>query len=90
MGNYTFELDHFAENEFYDIIDYYKKIDQNLSFDFIKEFERAVKLITAFPKAGHPYLHRTRRVILNRFPYSIIYRIYNESTIVSHAIIHMK
>jgi plasmid stabilization system protein ParE len=89
MSNFTFELDDFAEEEFYNIVDYYKQFDQELSADFIQEFDQAVQQLIAFPKAGNPYLHQTRRVILSRFPYAIVYKIY-EKNIVAHAVMHMR
>ena len=57
MSEITIELRSEAEAEFYDIVDYYKKYDKSLSYDFIQEFEDVVRRITKFPKAGHPYLH---------------------------------
>lgn len=90
MSNFTFELDEFAEKEFYKIVDYYKQFDQELSSDFIKEFDQSVDQLLAFPQAGNPYLHNTRRIILNRFPYAIVYKIYDSNVIVVHAVMHMK
>lgn len=76
MNKLAFELDDAAEAEFYDIVDYYKQFDQTLSYDFIQEFEVAVQRLIKFPKAGHPYLHQTKRIFLNRFPYAIVYKVY--------------
>jgi plasmid stabilization system protein ParE len=39
------------------------------------EVERAVQRIGEFPQLGSPYLVGTRRVILRRFPFSIVYRL---------------
>jgi len=39
MSNFEFELDDFAKEEFYNIVDYYKQFDQELSADFIQEFD---------------------------------------------------
>lgn len=90
MSNFTFELDEFAEEEFYNIVDYYKQFDQELSSDFIIEFDQSVQQLLNFPEAGNPYLHNTRRIILNRFPYAVVYRIYEPNVIVAHAVMHMK
>jgi plasmid stabilization system protein ParE len=70
MSKMAFELDDAAEAEFYDIVDYYKQFDQTLSYDFIQEFEDAVQHLIKFPKAGHPYLHQIKRIILNRFRFA--------------------
>ncbi len=90
MSKLAFELDDAAEAEFYDIVDYYKQFDQTLSYDFIQEFEVAVQRLIKFPKAGHPYLHQTKRIFLNRFPYAIVYKVYRDELIMVFAIMHMK
>ena len=90
MTKLTFELDDSAEAEFYDIVDYYKQFDHSLSTDFIHEFDQVVQRLVDFPKAGSPYLHTTKRIILRRFPYAIVYKIYQDKVIVAHAIMHMK
>ena len=53
------------------------------------EFEDAVQRLIKFPKAGHPYLHQTKRIFLNRFPYAIVYKVYREKLIMVFAIMHM-
>lgn len=72
MSKITLEIRSQAEDEFYDIVDYYREIDVTLANEFITEFERFLEKILEFPNAGHPYLHQTKRVILDRFPYSIV------------------
>lgn len=90
MSKMALELDDAAEAEFYDIVDYYKQFDQELSYDFIQEFENAVQRLIKFPKTGHPYLHQTKRIFLNRFPYAIVYKVYGGELIMVFAIMHMK
>lgn len=90
MTNFAFELDEAAEAEFYSIVDYYQQFDPALSSDFIQEFDRAVQRLQDFPNAGSPYLHGTKRIILRRFPYSIVYKIYLNEVIVAHAVMHMR
>ena len=90
MNELSFKLDEAAEAEFYQIVDCYKQFDRALSFDFIKEFDQAVQKLLKFPKAGSPYFHDTKRIILRRFPYSIVYKIYGKNEIVAHAIMHMR
>lgn len=90
MNNLNFELSHEAEKEFYNIVDYYKRLDPALSFDFIREFEIAVDRIKLFPKAAQLYLHQTMRIFLRRFPYAIVYKIYRNEQIIVFAIMHLK
>lgn len=68
MSGLIVEIDEAAEAEFYDIVEYYNQFATSLPTDFITEFEQAIHLIKEFPEAGHPYLHNTKRVILQRFP----------------------
>lgn len=90
MSKMTLEFDQAAEAKFYDIIDYYKQFDPSLPYDFIQEFEDTVQHLINFPEAGQPYLRQTKRVFLNRFPYSLVYKIYNDELIIVFAIMHMK
>jgi len=39
----------------------------------VAEVERAVRRIISFPQHGSPYLVETRRIVLRRFPYSVVY-----------------
>jgi len=41
--------------------------------DFIAEVERVVERLSDFPEHGKPYLAGTRRMLLARFPYSVVY-----------------
>jgi plasmid stabilization system protein ParE len=70
MANLAFELNDAAEEEFYDIVDYYKEFDKSLSYDFIREFETSVQYLLRFPNAGRPYLHQTKRIFLDRFRFA--------------------
>ncbi len=90
MTKPVLEFDDAAEAEFYDIVEYYKQFDRSLSNDFVQEFERTIQRLVKFPGAGHPYLHQTKRVFLNRFPYAIVYKIYRDESIIVFAIMHMK
>jgi plasmid stabilization system protein ParE len=89
MTRLAFELDNYAEAEFYNIVDYYKQFDHSLSSDFIQEFDWIVQRLLDFPQTGSPYLHGTKRIILRRFPYAIVYKIYRNEVIVAHAVMHM-
>lgn len=90
MSKLAFELDDAAEAEFYNIVDYYKRLEPSLASDFIVEFDRVVQRLLEFPKAGSSYLYGTRRIILQRFPYAIVYKIYRDEVIVAHAVMHMR
>ena len=42
---------------------------------FRAAIDRAITLIAGAPERPAPYLHGTRRVVLRRFPYVLVYRI---------------
>ena len=41
---------------------------------FMAELDQALEQIAEFPKAWPPYVSNTRRYLLHRFPFSIVYR----------------
>ena len=41
---------------------------------FIEELDRIVARIGEYPEGGAPYLEATRRYLMQRFPFSVIYR----------------
>lgn len=46
--------------------------------DFADELERALDLLTQFPQLGVPGAFEPRTLTLNKFPYSLIYRVFPE------------
>ncbi len=73
------QFDSDAEEEYYKSAKYYKDIDPRLSKDSYAEVEAVLQQIKKFPESGYTYLHKTRRVFLNRFPFAIIYRCVNKT-----------
>jgi plasmid stabilization system protein ParE len=51
----------------------YRAESPSLAAAFLDEVERAVARISTFPEHGSPYLAGTRRVVLRRFPFSVVY-----------------
>lgn len=62
-----------AEAEFLDDLDRYAAEGTDLAADFLAEVEAAVQRAALFPEHGSPYLAGTRRVVLRRFQYSLVY-----------------
>jgi plasmid stabilization system protein ParE len=46
-----------------------------LGVEFIAEVERATHAVVSYPKIGHRFSRRLRRVLVRRFPYGLLYRI---------------
>lgn len=62
-----------AEDEFLEAIAWYEEERPGLGGEFLAEVERATRRIVSFPLHGSPYLVGTRRIVLRRFPYSVVY-----------------
>ncbi len=63
-----------ARQEFIDAIDYYNESQDKLGLTFAEEVYKAIQLILQFPHAWSPFSKNTRRCIINKFPYGIIYQ----------------
>jgi plasmid stabilization system protein ParE len=55
-----------------------EKVGPNIAADFDTEDWRAVGRIVERPLLGTPGIRSTRRVMIRRFPYSIVYRVDGE------------
>jgi plasmid stabilization system protein ParE len=53
---------------------FYESRMVGLGKSFSAEVERTISLIREFPDAGSPVGARRRRVLVDRFPYSVVYR----------------
>ena len=60
---------------------------EGLGHDFLDEFDTALEYICWMPEAWHMIDKNFRRYHLHRFPYSIIYKIH-EDTIVITSVFH--
>jgi plasmid stabilization system protein ParE len=49
--------------------------DEIASARFQRAIDRAVDLISEQPSTGSPYLGNTRRILLRRFPFFVVYRV---------------
>jgi toxin ParE1/3/4 len=57
---------------------WYRERNETASARFRRELDRAVDLISQRPEAGSPYLTSTRRFLLRRFPFFVVYRLLDE------------
>jgi plasmid stabilization system protein ParE len=53
---------------------WYRERSETASGRFQRELERAIEWISERPEAGSPYLSGTRRVLLRRYPFFVVYR----------------
>ena len=76
-----------ARTELLELIDYYGDIRPALAQQFVAAVEHATALICAFPLSGRPSAAGTRKVMVKKFPFNVIYQVQN-SRIVVVAIAH--
>jgi hypothetical protein len=64
-----------AEQELNQAVDYYNDCQPLLGWDFSREVYFTIQNILAYPKAWAPLSKNTRRCLVNRFPFGVIYQI---------------
>jgi len=63
-----------AEEEFAETAVFYESRVLGLGASFTSEVQRTVTLIREHPDSGSPLGQKVRKVLVRRFPYSVIYR----------------
>lgn len=69
--NYRFHPE--AEIELNEAVDYYDGCQNGLGLEFADEVRAVIETICRFPSAWTPLSENTRRCLLKRFPYGIVY-----------------
>jgi len=77
-----------AEQELLHSITYYENKSAGLGTEFLEEIGKTLDLIKSFPELGSPFTNADRRMLLNRFPFSIIYSIHRDHIII-YAFMHL-
>ena len=72
-----------ARQEWLDAIEYYNEQRAGLGYEFAQEVDRAVTRVAQFPEGWTKVGPRTRRALLDRFPYGLLYTIAPEGIIVT-------
>jgi plasmid stabilization system protein ParE len=68
-------------------VDRYDAQVPGLGDEFADEVKHSVRSIVANPESGSPYLAGTRRMLVRRFPFAVVYRA-DEQQIVVVALAH--
>ncbi len=71
-----------ARLEFLEALSFYESRAPGLGADFLDELERSVESIASNPSLGASFEGGTRRVLLRRFPFGIIYEILSDHVLV--------
>jgi plasmid stabilization system protein ParE len=83
-----FEFHPAAEEELNQAVDYYNDCQPMLGWDFAQEVYSTIQNILAYPEAWTPLSKNTRRCLVNRFPFGVIYQI-RENEILIIAVMHL-
>ena len=78
-----------AEEDLFTAIDYYNEQQFGLGFEFSDEVKRAIERIIQFSDAWASLSERSRRCLVNRFPYGVIYQ-KREDSILIIAVMHLQ
>ena len=69
--------------------EFYEGKRAGLGIEFIGEVERATSALVVYSRIGHRFSRRLRRVLVQRFPYGLLYRIEGERIFVV-AVAHVR
>lgn len=79
-----------AEQELIDAADYYESQRPSLGLELLGEVEQSINFLIRYPEAGVRVGDSVRRLVLPKFPYSILYRVLETGEIRILAIAHHK
>jgi mRNA-degrading endonuclease RelE of RelBE toxin-antitoxin system len=72
-----------AQKEIQEAVDYYDEQTNSLGDDLLKEIREAIHLISTYPSAWPRIGTQQRKYILKRFPYLLLFKIYDNHILVS-------
>lgn len=78
MARYPIQFHPEARAEAIEAIDRYRERSPAAAAAFLDEIEIAREAIQDFPETWSKYIHGTRRYLLRRFPFVIVYRVTEE------------
>ena len=78
-----------ANDELHEAVNWYDEINESLASSFVESIEVAVERIAAAPQRWPVYAEDFRQVLVDRFPYVLIYRVM-EKEVQILAIAHAK
>lgn len=78
-----------AEAEMVAAAEFFEARSMGLGIDFIAEVERATRALVIYSRIGHRFSRRLRRMLVQRFPYGLLYRV-ETGRIVVVAVAHVR
>jgi plasmid stabilization system protein ParE len=73
MASSTFRFHPEAREEFREAVRWYRMRDRRASSEFRAAVSSAIRIIAEAPERWPKYLYGTRRFIVQRFPFSVVY-----------------
>jgi toxin ParE1/3/4 len=77
MPPFAVEVHPLAADEAESAERWYRERNETVATRFRRELDRAVELIAERPEAAPPYVGNTRRFLLRRFPFFVVYRVFS-------------
>ena len=78
MARFAVEFHPLAADEVEAAESWYRERNETAATRFRRELDRAVGLIAERPEAAPPYVGNTRRFLLRRFPFFVVYRVFSQ------------
>ena len=78
-----------AQDEIFRIIGFYDEKAAGLGLDFVEELDRVWALLSHHPEIGTRFEGEVRRLLVQRFPFSVLYSIESDELVVL-AIAHQR
>ena len=79
-----------AARELGEAVEYYDEARRGLGEEFLHDVERAIAFLDQYPEAAPKVGREVRRLVLARFPYSVIYRHLGAGQLRILAVAHQK
>jgi len=79
----------FAEAELHEAVEYHNHQSPGLGYELAAEVKAAFDRIASFPTAWPVFSERSRRCLVNRFPYGVLYQVRGDTVLVV-AIMHLR
>ena len=75
--------------EYGEAIEFYESKAPGLGREFMDEVARVLRLLAENPASGSPLDGPYRRLLCQRFPFGVVYRVGDEELVV-HAVMHLR
>jgi toxin ParE1/3/4 len=80
MINYRFLTP--AESEMNDALLFYDDVSSGLGHDFLDDIEHSLNRIREYPELGARIARDLRRILLQRFPFALVYAVKGETVVI--------